>query len=471
MRIELMNGSMPIEVEKRVRKVATAANISAKETDLFDLYESRDDYQNNIKFIKKILASGHDSIAEHDQFTFFITEVTPVIEQILIGGRLLSFTIKSRRYVDFGNSGFYTPDFSYLENGKKIEKKYKEHMQSLFNAYTKMVELGVPKEDARFILPYCFHSQIAMTLNARSLIKLIKYCLTSNMSQIPEVKEFGERMLEIAKEKIPYYDYDKIEQYIENNQNQEDKLAFLDQYQNKGYTILERPKLINVQTDYNRYPISRVDRTIIVSYIMNRYQMDFEKADDYYKRLSEKEKEQIINVICMSNENRELEQVSFKFQLPISLAGLTHLTRHRMHSLLIPDFLPMYDLKNQIMPETIKEKCLDLYSEAINRNREIYEQLRQMGVEEKDLVYLNLSGTMINVSSNINGRELLWMSRLRCCNRAQWEIRNLLNEMVEQVQKECKMYGNYLGAPCAILGKCNESHPCGHPYTYKRRDK
>ena len=120
---------------------------------------------------------------------------------MLIGQRLVSFTIKSRRYVDFSNSGFYVPNFNYLKNGQSIEIKYQEHMKYLFNIYSKMCEQGIPKEDARFILPYCFYSQISMSLNTRSLINLIEYCLISNMSQIREVKEFGLKMLEIAKEK------------------------------------------------------------------------------------------------------------------------------------------------------------------------------------------------------------------------------------------------------------------------------
>ena len=215
--------------------------------------------------------------------------------------------------------------------------------------------------------------------------------------------------------------------------------------------------------------MSKVDRTIIVSNLMNRYQIDFEKANKLFDKLSDEEKKQIMDVICMAKENRELEQVSFKFELPTTLAGLTHLTRHRIHSLLIPDFLPIYDLNNQVIPETIKEKCLDSYLEAVNKNIEAYEEFKQLGVEEKDLVYFNLSGTMINVQTNVNGRELMLMSRLRCCNRAQWEVRELLNEMVKLVQNESAIYGEYLGAPCAIEGKCPEGkHSCGNPYTYKR---
>lgn len=469
MKIKLVKGETKSEVKKRTRLVATAGQISHSDKNLFELHKDRCDHEDNIKAIGRIVGSGHTSITEHDQLTFYITDVTPVIEQILIGQRLVSFTIKSRRYVDFSNSGFYVPNFSYLKNKKEIEKKYKEHMQSLFDTYAKMVEQEIPKEDARFILPYCFYSQITMSLNTRSLIKLIEYCLVGSMSVIDEVRNFGLEMLKIAKEKVPYYKkaYLEIDKILEENKQYEDKLSFLDKYKEK-YEVLKHAELISVQTDYQEK--DGIDKTIIISNLMNRYQTNINQANELYDKLTSKEKEKIMDTICLAKENRELEQISFKFQIPTTLAGLTHLTRHRIHSLLIPDFLPMYDLKNQVIPETIKEKCLKLYKEAFKKNIEAYEEFKKLGVQEKDLVYFHLSGTMINVQTNVNGRELILMSRLRCCNRAQWEVRQLLNEMVKDVKKQSKLYANYLGAPCAIEGRCPEGkHSCGNPYKCTRR--
>lgn len=467
MKIELMKGSTEQQVEDRTRLVATAGQISHSSKGLFELYKDRSDYEDNLKAIGRIVASGHDSISEHDQLTFFITDVTPVIEQILIGQRLASFTIKSRRYVDFGDSGFYTPDFSYLDNCDEVKKKYNEHMNYLFDTYSEIVDLGVPNEDARFVLPYCFHSQITMSLNARSLVKLIEYCTMGSMSDIDEVKQFGLKILEISKEKVPYYkkNYDGIEKQINDGVKKYNKLDFLNMYCDDKYDILENPELIGYQSDFGD-----IDRTIIVSCIMNRYQLDYDKSNVIYDKLSISEKKDIMEAVCLSNESRELEQVSFRFELPTTLAGLTHWTRQRMHALLIPDFLPIYNLNNYIVPDTIKEKCLDKYNEAVSKNIQVYNELKSMGISDKDLVYFNLSGTLINVSTNINGRELMWISRLRCCKRAQWEIREAANEMVSLVQNESQLYGFYLGAPCAVTGKCPEGkHSCGNPYVYKRR--
>lgn len=466
MKIELIKGTTEEEIKERTRKVATAGLLSHADESLFDLYEIRNDHEDNIKKINGIISIGHESIIEHDQLTFGITEVTPIIEHLLIGQRLASFTIKSRRYVDFSNSGFYKPDFTYLKNSNELNEKYYNHAKYLFETYSKMIELGVTKEDARFILPYSFHSEIVMSINPRSLKKLIIYCTTGKMSEIKEVKEFGQKLLQITKEKVPYLkkQMEKIETQTIND-NHEDELKFLEEYCTPDYKLLDKTSLISIHSDYED-----IDKTIIVSYLMNRYQYDHKKSSEIYEKLNNEERLKIMDIICNSNEQRELEHISFKFQFPITLAVLTHITRHRMHSLLIPDFIPMWDLNNHIIPDTIKETCLDIYEEAHKKNIETYNEFKNNGVQEKELIYFYLSGNMCNATSNINGREMMLISRLRCCKRAQWEIRNIVKDMVKEISKNKNLYSEYLGAPCAITGKCPEGkHSCGNPYVYRRK--
>ena len=98
----------------------------------------------------------------------------------------------------------------------------------------------------------------------------------------------------------------------------------------------------------------------------------------------------IYNNILHKEERRELEQVSFSFQIPISLSILTHLTRHRMHSLLVPEFVPLWNFNNYVTPETIKAKMNDLYEKAIKKNIEIMEEFKNAGVAEEDLIYFYL---------------------------------------------------------------------------------
>ena len=308
MRVELLNGS---NIEERVRIVATAGLLSRTKGDVFDLYASRDNYEKNLNIAKKIIGYGHETIIEHDYLVFGLKDVSPIIEQILIGQRLASFTVKSRREVDFSKVGYYTPDFSYLDNGEEIKNKYNEHMDYLFEEYSKMIDLGILKEDARFVLPYCYHSNMVMGLDGRTLEKLINYCLHSKMSVLPEVYELGTKLKEIVNEYVPYLT-DKLANVKDYK---EDKLSFLnDKVSNNSYEILEKTRLIDVSYDESS-DILNVENSIIISMLMNRYQISYEEAQNIILDLTDNEKKKILDVLCTSPEQRELEQVTFKYQI------------------------------------------------------------------------------------------------------------------------------------------------------------
>lgn len=60
----------------------------------------------------------------------------------------------------------------------------------------------------------------------------------------------------------------------------------------------------------------------------------------------------------------------------------------------------------------------------------------------------------------MNGRELRHFFSLRCCNRAQWEIRALANEMLKQCREVAPLMFKDAGPGC-VRGKCPEAKPCG----------
>ena len=68
--------------------------------------------EKNEKLIGKVLSSGHTSVLEHCYVNLSFENVSVLAEQFLIEFRLASFTVKSRRYVDFSGAGYVAPDFS-----------------------------------------------------------------------------------------------------------------------------------------------------------------------------------------------------------------------------------------------------------------------------------------------------------------------------------------------------------------------
>ena len=455
MKIELLGGTSREHLEERMKVISTAARLSHFSGNVLELLDESKGFDEDVRFIKKIIGRGHKSVIEHDYLIFALVDVTPIIEQIIIGARLTAFTIKSRRYVDFREAGFYIPDFRnteyslHMEN-KEFKAKYRKHMRFLFKEYGAMLDGGIPAEDARFILPYSFYSNIIMSLDARELEKLINYLMYGEYSKIQEVYELGVKLCAIAKKQLPYL-ASSFEKYVRKSIRY-DYRSMLEKYKPKGMDILKKPVLL----DYTVSP----DDTVLEYAVMYETQCGYDEARKIIEEAEKEDsdfKEKMMDAIVHKEENRELEQVSFNFQIPISLSVLTHLTRHRMHSLLVPNFVPLWNFNNYIIPETIKNsKFADKYKKIVETNMKVLEEFKNAGIVEEDLVYFYLGAQMCNVVTTMNARSLMWISRMRCCNRAQWQIRNIANIMVGEVKKIAPLIGKGLGPSCVVDHICNE---------------
>lgn len=459
MKIELLGGCTKEELESRIRRVASAGKLSRFKGNVFEVLESCDNYDNNLKLIKRIIKMGHKSIIEHDYLVFAIADVSPIVEQTIIGNRLTSFTIKSRREVDFRNVGYYIPNFrnknmELHEKNSELQERYKKHMQYLFNEYANLVDDGINVEDARFILPYSYHSNIIMGLDARELEKLVVSLLYGELSKISELKELGTILLEQIEEYVPYLS-DIIK---ENETNTSNPFEYIEGLVSRPeIKICDKAKLIS-------YP-ENPDDIVLESAIMYHYQCTLEETKEILNKaesLDTNARQKMMDIILNKTENRELEHVNFRFQIPISLSILTHLTRHRMHSLLVPEFVKMWNLNNYIIPNSIKVKYEDKYNEIFKENIRVYNEFLNEDIAEEDLIYFYLGGNMCNVITNMSARTLQWISRLRCCNKAQWQIRNIANDIVKEVKKVAPLIGKGLGPTCITNNICNEGREsCG----------
>lgn len=461
------------ELEKfgRVQKVSTSGRLSRFVGDVFEVLGMTNEktFEQNTNFAKRVISMGHDSITDHDYLVFAIKDVSPVIEQTIIAERFSSFTIKSRREVDFSNVGFYTPDFhdkdgNVLENNEMIKNIYQKYMNSLFEVYSKFVDAGVPKEDARFVLPYCYHSNIIMGIDAHTLKDMIIKYTKTHLSKVQELREFGERLYEIAKENVPYIidEIDKIEYQDKDLVNE-----FIESYHQKDdYMILDKPELLNHS--------SYIDDTILISAIMRRYQLDFRQASTFleemernYKKETGKDdfKKEFMRKIVFEGDKQELTQVNFQYQIPLSFAVLTHLTRHRTHQMLIPEFAPTVDLSQYKVPTSIAKESLEEYKAIFENNIKMYAYLKDTyGICDEDLVYFTLSGNIVNVVTNMDGKTLEHILGLRECTKAQWETRNMAIGMHNEIRKikDAEIFSSLLGSTCMTQGYCKEGkESCG----------
>lgn len=183
----------------------------------------------------------------------------------------------------------------------------------------------------------------------------------------------------------------------------------------------------------------------------------------------------VLSTIMKSGHFSTLEHVSYTFAVDGVSRALTHqLVRHRLASYNQQSqrYVKFSDGVETVKPHTVEEneEASRVFDEAIEAVIEGYQKLLDMGIPAEDARYLlpNAAETKIVITMNI--RELLHFFSLRCCNRAQWEIREMAHKMLELVRPTAPYIFMDAGAPC-IRGNCPEGKmTCGNPYPKVVRD-
>lgn len=120
---------------------------------------------------------------------------------------------------------------------------------------------------------------------------------------------------------------------------------------------------------------------------------------------------------------------------------------------------------NYIMPESVTEDIDDLLAQRIieyNRALRLLDDcMVEMGISAEDRRYFYPQGLKTNIVVTVNARELLHMASERMCVRAQWEIREMVSEMVRLAKVVAPILFENAGPKCERLGYCPERKGCG----------
>lgn len=150
-------------------------------------------------FIQKLLTAGHETPIEHASATFDIEGISRVCSHQLVRHRIASFSQRSMRYVDqMGAANVIPPS---IMNDNEALLVWKDASREGKIAYTKMINLGIPKEDARFVLPLATETGLVVTMNFRELRAVFKLRLDKAAQW--EIRELAGRMLELVRPYAP----------------------------------------------------------------------------------------------------------------------------------------------------------------------------------------------------------------------------------------------------------------------------
>ncbi len=210
--------------------------------------------------------------------------------------------------------------------------------------------------------------------------------------------------------------------------------------------------------------------------------------DDVMQGLDPQKTENFLEMLSDLGHESPIEHVSFTFGIEgVSRALLAQITRHRIASFSVQSqrYVQENDFCYVTPPEIAEDpEALAIYEETMASLHTSYQKLAAMlaekhgktmdkraaekkAIEDARFVLPNACETKMMVT--MNARSLLNFFRLRCCNRAQWEIRSVAEQMCKLVQAEAPTLFRFAGPPC-VRGACPEGKmTCGKAKEMKEK--
>lgn len=174
----------------------------------------------------------------------------------------------------------------------------------------------------------------------------------------------------------------------------------------------------------------------------------------------------VLGKIVGMGHHSVIEHAVFTFSIEGVSRSLTHqLVRHRVASFSQQSqrYVSM-DKPTYVIPKTV-EADPELKKEFERTMSEIWASYNRLveKIPPEDARYVLPNACTTNITITMNARELIHFFSLRCCNRAQWEIREMADEMLRQCKEVYPVIFKGAGPPC-VKGACPEGKfTCGAP--------
>ena len=206
-------------------------------------------------------------------------------------------------------------------------------------------------------------------------------------------------------------------------------------------------------------------------------------VNELLQKHSKEDNERFIKMLADMGHHSPLEHVSFTFAVEGVSRALTHqLVRHRIasYSQQSQRYVNLDKTFDYIMPPSIEknEITTTVFENAMKDIKRYYDYLvdsleesyisngmdkreaNKKAIEDARYVLPNACETKIVFTMNV--RTLLHFFEKRCCSRAQWEIRNLANEMLRQCKEISPILFSSAGPTCK-KGYCTEGKMSCNP--------
>ncbi len=368
---------------------------------------------------------GHGAVLDHSGFVFSLKDVSRATTLFLCSPQFTSHLQQSLRRAS-ANRGFYLPESLRGSEAEDI-------MNEQFRLYEEMVQAGVPKEDARYILPLYVKTNIQSLFDARELQHLD--WLADNSDVPSETRDVVKEMVSLAREIAP--------RLMKKRETNYEPLAW---YPAAALYYSKNKTLEDIIKKHSKAPFPML--------------LDFPRI-----RMSNGAIERAI----FSRDPAELanlKHIHYTFLASMSLACFHQAIRQRtwdnsVEPLKKASQRGIVKIPSSIMRTSFDEEFSLLASRAISfaNNPEFYPD--SLGVLPHAL---EIAGLI-----HINGWNALHSLGKRTCTQAQWEIRDLSRGFKELISCYNSDLGNRIVPQCVLYGRCPERKSCGYYSKIQRR--
>lgn len=190
-------------------------------------------------------------------------------------------------------------------------------------------------------------------------------------------------------------------------------------------------------------------------------------VEELEEKMTNEKIEKLIQKLIDKGHESPLEHVSFTFAIEGVSRTLTHqLVRHRIasYSQKSQRYVNEHNFEYIIPPSIAKNsQAKEKFTSLMDTIRKLYNDLTDMNIPKEDARYILPNATETKIIVTFNARSLLHFLQLRCCTKAQWEIRQMAYLMLTEVKKVAPLLFKKAGASCVRTGFCPEGErSCGN---------
>lgn len=402
---------------------------------------------------------SHQSVAEHAVFNFDVLDISRLAIEFVEKHRIGGYTEKSQRYITLKGDYFLPSEISAMGLEGKVRglvdrqnRMYQEafpailpFMNEEFKAdkgrypetiTEKRTVEGFAKEDARYIVSIMTLGQLGWTLNARELEYVI---MEGQFHPCSEVRELTAQLHDQVKEIAPSLIMlaDPVE--FQKSYGTSVDTRFMESWSRR---LAEANSMIgskssrekNEEVVLTQHDASGEQKIIDALLKGESGDLDPEKKKEYMRKL-------FVDLGKHDRLPREFELADAEFAIIMSSSCYAQMKRHRMMTLLPFDYDPGLGLT---IPKSVSAVGFEpKFRALLDEGSELFYDINTRNPAVAPYVLSNAHRRPVILKCDL--RELYAISRLREDKHAQWDIRNVVHEMVLLAKEVYPVITMYMG--------------------------